>query len=146
MPTAANLSMTGSKEKEQREQMDTEKLRILLMVTECQSITEAAQKSGYTPSGISRMIASLEAYYGFPLLIRRHEGVEPTEACQSLLPEIRELIRLMKNLTNNVNQMAKSLHEQGSIYETEIDDVKQRLDQTWDILREILSRLDQSEK
>ena len=62
------------------------------------------------------------------------------------LPEIRELIRLMKNLTNNVNQMAKSLHEQGSIYETEIDDVKQRLDQTWDILREILSRLDQSEK
>jgi len=62
------------------------------------------------------------------------------------LPEIREQIRLMKNLTNNVNQMAKSLHEQGSIYETEIDDVKQRLDQTWDILREILSRLDQSEK
>ena len=62
------------------------------------------------------------------------------------LPEIRELIRLMKNLTNNVNQMAKNLHEQGSIYETEIDDVKQRLDQTWDILREILSRLDQSEK
>ena len=56
------------------------------------------------------------------------------------LPEIRELIRLMKNLTNNVN------HEQGSIYETEIDDVKQRLDQAWDILREILSRLDQSEK
>ena len=62
------------------------------------------------------------------------------------LPEIRELIRLMKNLTNNVNQMAKSLHEQGSIYETEIDDVKQRLGQTWDILREILSRLDRSEK
>ena len=62
------------------------------------------------------------------------------------LPEIRELIRLMKNLTNNVNQMVKNLHKQGSIYETEIDDVKQRLDQTWDILREILSRLDQSEK
>ena len=32
------------------------------------------------------------------------------------LPEIRELIRLMKNLTNNVNQIAKTLHEHGSIY------------------------------
>lgn len=105
MPTAANLSMTGSKEKEQREQMDTEKLRILLMVTECQSITEAAQKSGYTPSGISRMIASLEAYYGFPLLIRRHEGVEPTEACQSLLPETRELLYHENLLTQTAGEI-----------------------------------------
>jgi hypothetical protein len=39
------------------------------------------------------------------------------------LPEIRELIRLMKNLTNNVNQIAKKLNEQGSVYETEIDDI-----------------------
>ena len=62
------------------------------------------------------------------------------------LPEIRELIRLLKNLTNNVNQIAKTLHEHGSIYETEIDDIKQKLDQTWETLREILSRLDQSEK
>ena len=62
------------------------------------------------------------------------------------LPEIRELIRLMKNLTNNVNQIAKALHEHGSIYETEIDDIKLRLDQNWETLREILSRLDQSEK
>ena len=62
------------------------------------------------------------------------------------LPEIRELIRLMKNLTNNVNQIAKTLHEYGSIYETEIDDIKQSLDQNWETLREILSRLNQSEK
>ena len=41
---------------------------------------------------------------------------------------------------------ALEAEKQSSIYETEIDDVKQRLDQTWDILREILSRLDQSEK
>jgi DNA-binding transcriptional LysR family regulator len=72
--------------------MDTEKLRLLLLVIEYQSITAAAQKSGYTPSGISRMIVSLENVYGFPLLIRKHEGVEPTEACRSLLPEIREIL------------------------------------------------------
>ena len=35
------------------------------------------------------------------------------------LPEIRELIRLMKNLTNNVNLIAKTLHEHGSIWATD---------------------------
>ena len=61
------------------------------------------------------------------------------------LPEIRETIRLMKNLTNNVNQIAKTLHEHGSIYETEIDDVKQRVDEIWIVFRKILSRLDHAD-
>lgn len=58
------------------------------------------------------------------------------------LPEIRELIRLMKNLTNNVNQIARKLNEQGSVYETELDDIRQRLDELWDITNQLLSRLE----
>ena len=58
------------------------------------------------------------------------------------LPEIRETIRLLKNLTNNVNQIAKTLHEHGSMYETEIDDIKQRVDEIWTVFRKILARLD----
>jgi small-conductance mechanosensitive channel len=58
------------------------------------------------------------------------------------LPEIRELIRLMKNLTNNVNQIARKLNEQGSVYETEMDDIRQRLDELWDITNQLLSRLE----
>jgi DNA-binding transcriptional LysR family regulator len=76
----------------ERKRMDTEKLRTLFLVIENKNITEAAQKSGFTPSGISRMIASLESYYGFPLLIRKHEGVEPTESCLALLPQMREIL------------------------------------------------------
>ena len=57
------------------------------------------------------------------------------------LPEIRELIRLLKNLTNNVNQIAKRLNERGSIYETEIDDICQRLDELWDITNQLLAKL-----
>ena len=45
------------------------------------------------------------------------------------LPEIRELLRLMKNLTNNVNQMAKRLNERGNIYETEMEGIQQRMDE-----------------
>ena len=52
-----------------------------------------------------------------------------------------ELIRLLKNLTNNVNQIAKRLNERGSIYETEIDDICQRLDELWDITNQLLAKL-----
>ena len=61
------------------------------------------------------------------------------------LPEIRETIRLLKNLTNNVNQIAKTLHEHGSMYETEIDDIKQRVDEIWTVFRKILARLDHAD-
>ena len=57
------------------------------------------------------------------------------------LPEIRELTRLMKNLTNNVNQIARRLNEHGSMYETEIDEIRQRVKELWDILNLVLNRL-----
>ncbi len=58
------------------------------------------------------------------------------------LTGLRELLRLMKNLTNNVNQIARRLNERGSIYETEIDEIKERLDEIWDLLNELLTRLE----
>ena len=35
------------------------------------------------------------------------------------LPQLREMIRLLANLTNNVNQIARRVNEHGSIYESE---------------------------
>ena len=61
------------------------------------------------------------------------------------LSEIREIIRLLRNLTNNVNQIAKSLHEQGSIYETEIDDIQLRVSEIWNLLRKFLAWLERAE-
>ena len=57
------------------------------------------------------------------------------------LPEIRELVRLTHNLTNNVNQIAKRLNEHGSLYETEIDDIRQRLDELWALLSDVLKQM-----
>lgn len=51
--------------------MDVEKARALICVIEERSISAAANKMGYTPSGISRMMTSLEDELGFPLLIRK---------------------------------------------------------------------------
>ena len=74
--------------------MDTEKCAALLCVLESGSITAAAEKLGYTVSGISRMMAALEAESGFPLLLRSKTGVVPTEDCRHMLPTLQELARL----------------------------------------------------
>lgn len=73
--------------------MDVEKARALICVIEEKSISAAAEKLGYTPSGISRMMASLENDLGFALLIRRKEGVLITPECEEMLPVIRRLLR-----------------------------------------------------
>ena len=58
------------------------------------------------------------------------------------LPELKNATRLMGNLSNNVNQIARRLHEGGSIYETEIDDIVERQKQLQDTLDKILTSLD----
>lgn len=72
--------------------MDTSKCRALLYAIENGTMAQAAEQLGYTPSGISRMIVSLENETGFPLLYRGKEGVIPTAECEALLPSIRELL------------------------------------------------------
>lgn len=71
--------------------MDTEKITALLCALEQGSLSAAAEQLGYTPSGMSRMMASLEGELGFPLLIRSREGLRPTRECQRLLPHFRDL-------------------------------------------------------
>jgi DNA-binding transcriptional LysR family regulator len=72
--------------------METERCRALLCAIEEGSLTAAAEKLGYTASGISRMMAALEEETGFPLLVRGREGVVPTEECCELLPVMRQIL------------------------------------------------------
>ncbi len=54
------------------------------------------------PSGISRLVDSLERETGFPLLHRGRGGVSATRACQELLP----LMRRMAELDEQYQQLA----------------------------------------
>ena len=72
--------------------MELERWRALLCVIEEGSLSAAAERLHYTASGMSRKMAALENELGFPLLIRRHEGVMPTPECEALLPALREFI------------------------------------------------------
>ena len=72
--------------------MNIEKCKTLLKVLETGSLSYAAEELGYTASGISRIMASLEADVGFTLLVRSREGVKATKECLRLLPEIQKLV------------------------------------------------------
>ena len=77
--------------------MELDRYRALVCAIEAGSLSAAAEKLQYTPSGISRMIAALEEESGFPLLLRDRNGVRPTSACEKLLPTIRELLHAGEN-------------------------------------------------
>ncbi len=85
--------------------MDTERINALLCTIEEKSLTAAAEKLGYTTSGVSRMMAALEEETGFPLLVRSRTGVVPTEECRQLLPLMQE----MHALAERYNQLSGEL-------------------------------------
>lgn len=78
--------------------MDAEKCRVLLEIITCGTLSGAADKLGYSPSGISRMMDALEREFGFRLLLRGRNGICPTRECETLLPRIREFVEKQEQL------------------------------------------------
>ena len=47
------------------------------------------------------------------------------------LKEVKEMVRLLSNATNNINQVAKRANETRSIYESDIKELQAQLDGLW---------------
>ena len=60
------------------------------------------------------------------------------------LPQIREMLRLLGNMTNNLNQIAKRLNAHGNLYETEIEEIQQKQDELWKMMSQLLSILERT--
>lgn len=69
-----------------------EAYHILLELIESGSLSAAAEKLGYTPSGISRILSGLEKKLGFVLFYRGKNGLVTTRDCEQILPFVRELL------------------------------------------------------
>ena len=57
------------------------------------------------------------------------------------IPELKEIIRLLSITSNNVNQMARQLHSTGSIYQQDISEVQEQLEQNYKVLRKVMVKL-----
>ena len=57
------------------------------------------------------------------------------------IPELKEIIRLLSITSNNVNQMARRLNAEGSIYQQDIAEVEAQLEQNYKMLRRLITKL-----
>ncbi len=57
------------------------------------------------------------------------------------LPELKEMVSLLRYSSNNLNQLTKRVHETGRIYDADLDDLQQSQERLWDAARDILSAL-----
>lgn len=51
---------------------------------------------------------------------------------------IREMVRLLRICSNNLNQYAHRANETGSIYAADVEDLRERLDGLWDQMDRLL--------
>ena len=59
------------------------------------------------------------------------------------LPELRELLSLLRRTSNNINQVARRVHQTGNVYDTDLEDILQKQDAIWAGVNEILSKFSQ---
>lgn len=71
-------------------------------VAETANFTKSGDRMGYTQSGVSHMLKSLETEIGFPLFIRSKQGVKLTAAAERILPVVRSLLAKYENLEQNI--------------------------------------------
>ena len=57
------------------------------------------------------------------------------------VPELKEIVSLMRRTSNNVNQIARRLNENGRIYEVDITDVQNQQEQLWDMLNSLITKI-----
>ena len=57
------------------------------------------------------------------------------------LPELRELVSLLRYSSNNINQLTRRVHETGRVYAADMDDILQNQERIWQAASGILSRL-----
>ena len=54
------------------------------------------------------------------------------------LSDVRKMVQLLGNATNSLNQIAKRVNATGSVYESDIKDIRDRQEQLWEQTRAIL--------
>ena len=57
------------------------------------------------------------------------------------LPELKEMVSLLRYSSNNLNQLTKRVHETGRIYDADLEDIKQGQERIWDMADTIITKL-----
>lgn len=87
--------------------MNISKYKALLTAVDMGSFSAAAQKLGYTQSGLTHMMNALEDELGISILQRGYYGIKLTPGGERIIPKIRQLVMCEDALLNEI-EMVKS--------------------------------------
>jgi len=59
------------------------------------------------------------------------------------LDSVREMVRLLSNVTNNINQITRALHQSGNIYAEDVEILRDKFEDIWEQTKVILQKLSQ---
>ena len=90
--------------------MNISKYKALLTAVDLGSFSAAAQKLGYTQSGLTHMMNALEDELGFSILQRGYYGVKLTPGGERIIPKIRALVTCEDALLSEID-LVKSYGE-----------------------------------
>ena len=82
--------------------MNVSKYKALLCAVDLGSFSAAANKLGYTQSGLTHMMNALEDELGFSILQRGHYGVKLTPGGERIIRKIRDLVNCEDALINEI--------------------------------------------
>lgn len=57
------------------------------------------------------------------------------------IPELKEILSLLRYSGNNLNQLTKRVHETGRIYDADLTDIKQNQERVLDAIEKVVSNL-----
>lgn len=57
------------------------------------------------------------------------------------LPELKDLVSLLRYSSNNLNQLTRRVHESGRVYDADLEDIQQNQERLWSAAQEILDKL-----
>ena len=57
------------------------------------------------------------------------------------LPELREMVSLLRRSSNNLNQLTRRVHETGRFYDADLESLRHDYDRLWDATGVIVSKL-----
>ena len=61
------------------------------------------------------------------------------------LPELKELVSLLRRSSNNLNQLPRRVHETGRFYDADLEDLRQGYERLWSAAGHVLSQLSKLE-
>lgn len=77
------------------------KLHQLTTVARCRNISQAAAELNLSQPALSRIIAKIEAWYGFAIFNRNGQGVEPTAIGAQVLVEAEQMLQQLLTFESN---------------------------------------------